>query len=516
MKRLLINSLIALGLGASFGMAQANDLVRIPGERQAKPYGQSAPVPGRYIVVYKKSVENSETETEKHVAKGSKKLHHVFNGSFKGFSAELNDSEVKNIRNHPNVEMVEQDRTISIQELPVARSQSQATWGIDRIDQVTRPLDTVYHYNYTGVGVNAFIIDTGIRTDHVEFVGRIKPGYNVAPDAAGVVNASNVSDCNGHGTHVSGTVGGTVLGVAKGVSIVPVRVLDCAGSGFTSGVIDGVNWVANSPLRPAVANLSLGGSLSPALNSAIANAVSKGVTVVVAAGNSNTDACTSSPASEPTAITVGATDSTDVRASYSNYGSCLDVFAPGSGITSAWYTASNAAAVLSGTSMASPHVTGTVALALAANPAATPTDIAALLKAKSSANQVTSAGTGSPNLLVYSQLGAATPVANQTVAIKSIAAASSKTKTAWTAAATVSVRDTTTGAAVPNATVSGSFVPGGNASCVTNSTGSCKLSSTALALNTLSSTLTITGVTGLNMTYNAPLNAATQIILKRP
>ena len=209
-------SLIALSLGAAVGATQAADLVRVPGERAAKPFAQSVPIPGRYIVVYKKSVEDADSETEKHVPKGSKKLHHVFKDSLKGFTADLTDAEVRNIRAHPNVELVEQDQTISIQETALARSENQATWGIDRIDQVTRPLDTVYHYNYTGAGVNAFIIDTGIRTDHVEFVGRIKPGYNVAADATGVINATNVSDCNGHGTHVSGTVAGTVLGVAKG------------------------------------------------------------------------------------------------------------------------------------------------------------------------------------------------------------------------------------------------------------------------------------------------------------
>ncbi len=509
-------SLIALSLGAAVGATQAADLVRVPGERAAKPFAQSVPIPGRYIVVYKKSVEDADRETEKHLPKGSKKLHHVFKDSLKGFTADLTDAEVRNIRAHPNVELVEQDQTISIQETALARSENQATWGIDRIDQVTRPLDTVYHYNYTGAGVNAFIIDTGIRTDHVEFVGRIKPGYNVAADATGVINATNVSDCNGHGTHVSGTVAGTVLGVAKGASIVPVRVLDCNGSGTTSGVIAGVNWVAASTLRPAVANLSLGGGYSSALNAAVAGAVSKGVTMVVAAGNSNVDACTSSPASEPTAITVGATDSNDVRASYSNYGTCLDLFAPGSSITSAWYTASNAAAILSGTSMAAPHVTGTAVLALAANPNATPTDVASFLKTKGSMNQVTSAGTGSPNVLVYALAGAPGAVTQQVVAVKSLVSGSSKTGKSWTAGATVAIRDVSTGAAVPNATVSGTFNPGGAKTCVTGSTGSCKLVSSSLSTTTLSSTLSVTGVTGLNMTYDATQNAATQIILNRP
>ena len=214
---------------------------------------------------------------------------------------------------------------------------------------------------------------------------------------------------------------------------------------------------------------------------------------------------------------MGASDSSDARASYSNYGACLDIFAPGSSITSAWYTASNAAAILSGTSMATPHVTGIAALALAANPAASPSDVAAFLSAKASANQLTSVGTGSPNLLAYSlATGAPTSVAKPVVAVKSIAAASSKKRNNWTAGAIVSIRDVSSGAAVANATVSGSFNPGGSKSCVTASSGSCTLTSNSLPLTSLSSTFGVSNVSGTNMVYDGTQNAATQLILNRP
>lgn len=276
-------------------------------------------------------------------------------------------------------------------------AQNSATWGLDRIDQVDRPLSSQYLYQYQGAGVYAFVLDTGILATHQDFGGRVQPGTGFISDGNGS------SDCNGHGTHVAGTIGGSQWGVAKGVTLVPVRVLDCAGSGSWSGVIAGLDWVASqTAMRPAVANLSLGGAKSSSVNAAVAAAVGKGVTMVVAAGNSNADACNTSPASEPSAITVGATTSADARASYSNFGSCLDLFAPGSSITSAWYTGTAATQTISGTSMASPHVAGVAALALAANPASTPDMVTRFLTDNASLNKVGAAGTGSPNRLVFS------------------------------------------------------------------------------------------------------------------
>ncbi|MFN4893594.1 MAG: S8 family serine peptidase, partial [Bacteroidota bacterium] len=252
-----------------------------------------------------------------------------------------------------------------------------------------------YTYNTDGSTVDAYIFDTGIRTDHVEFTGRRRSGY----DAFG----GTTNDGNGHGTHVAGTVGGTLYGIAKGVNLVAVRVLDNAGSGTNTGVIAGVDWAAGDhTTKPAVGNMSLGGGASTALDDAVRRAIADGIVMVVAAGNSNVDASTSSPARTLEAITVGATTSTDTRASYSNFGSVLDIFAPGSSITSAWYTSSTATSTISGTSMASPHVAGVAALYLEAYPGSTPAQVQDGLKASATANVVTSPGTGSPNLLLFS------------------------------------------------------------------------------------------------------------------
>jgi subtilisin family serine protease len=479
------------------------------------PYAQSRPIPGRYIVVFKNSVANPAAEAASIARANGGQLHHTYTSAIKGFAASLPDAALQGIRHNPNVELVEQDQTVSLQQ---SSPQDQATWGLDRIDQADRPLDTQYHFTGTGAGVNAFIIDTGIKPNHVEFTGRLLPGYNTVADYNGT------ADCNGHGTHVAGTVGGTTWGVAKGVSLIPVRVLDCNGSGTWSGVIAGVDWVANSTLRPAVANMSLGGTASASLDAAVAGAVAKGVTVVVAAGNSNLDACTSSPAREPSAITVGATTSADARASYSNYGACVDIFAPGSSITSAWNSTPDSYYTISGTSMASPHVTGAAALALAANPTASPAAVALQLKSGATPNRITSVGTGSPNLLINS-LGtggggnpapAPEPV-TQTVAFKSMAGSSARTGGNWKASAVVTVRDVNSGATVANATLSGGFSPGGTASCVTGSNGSCTLTSGPLKLKAAQSTvLSGTGISGTLMQYDAAQNSVTQIVISRP
>ncbi|WP_207717512.1 S8 family peptidase [Caenimonas soli] len=477
------------------------------------PFAKSQPIPGRYIVVFKKTVPNAAAEAANLVRGQGGQLHHTYSGALKGFAASLPEAALQGIRNNPNVEYIEQDHTVSLKQ--VASPQNQASWGLDRIDQADRPLDTQYHFGQTGAGVTAFIVDTGIRPDHVEFTGRLLAGYDTVGDGNGT------NDCNGHGTHVAGTVGGTTWGVAKGASLVPVRVLDCAGSGAWSGVIAGMDWVANSPQRPAVANMSLGGAVSASLDAAVAGAVAKGVTVVVAAGNSNADACTVSPAREPSAITVGAITTLDARASYSNWGSCVDIFAPGSGITSAWNTGATASNTIGGTSMASPHVAGVAALALASNPSATPAAVAALLVSSATPNRLvpTVMGPGSPNLLVYSMLGNAPAVqpTAQTVAFKSMAGSAARSGGNWKAFAAVTVRDINTGAGVANAAVTGSFSVGGTATCTTGSTGGCTLTSGPIKSNAASSTtLTGTGVTGTLMTYDASQNTVSQIVISKP
>ncbi|MDP3760927.1 MAG: S8 family peptidase [Ramlibacter sp.] len=483
------------------------------GQAATHPFGQSRPIPGRYIVVFKSTVANPAGEAANLVRGAGGQLHHTYASAIKGFAASLPDAALQGIRNNPNVNSVEQDQTVSLNQ--ATSPQNQATWGLDRIDQADRPLDTQYHFGGTGAGVTAFIIDTGIRADHVEFTGRVLPGYDTVGDGNGT------NDCNGHGTHVAGTVGGTTWGVAKGVSVVPVRVLDCSGSGSWSGVIAGIDWVARSTARPAVANMSLGGAASASVDSAVAGAVAQGVTVAVAAGNSNADACTASPAREPSAITVGATTTLDARASYSNWGTCVDLFAPGSGITSAWNTGATATNTIGGTSMASPHAAGVAALALAANPGATPAAVASLLVSKATPNRLvpTVMGPGSPNLLLYSMLGSTPAVqpAAQTVAFKSMVGSSARSGGNWRASAVVTVRDINTGAGVANATISGGFSVGGSATCTTASTGSCTLSSGPIKSNAASATtFTGTGVAGTLMTYDASQNSVSQIVINKP
>ncbi len=500
---------MALGLcAAAVAMSSAAALAQTVAPVATHPFAQSKPVAGRYIVVFKHSVSNPAAEAANVMRGLGGQVIHTYSSALKGFAATLPDAALQGLRNNPNVDYIEQDRTVALNQVSPENS---ATWGLDRIDQADRPLNSQYYFNYTGAGVNAFIIDTGIRADHAEFTGRVLAGYNAVADTNGT------NDCNGHGTHVSGTVGGTTWGVAKGVSLIPVRVLDCTGSGSYSGVIAGIDWVAASSLRPAVANMSLGGGASASLNAAVAGAVGKGVTMVVAAGNSNVDACSSSPAGEPSAITVGATDSGDVRATYSNYGSCVDIFAPGSSITSAWNSSSTATNTISGTSMASPHVTGVAALALAANPAASPAAVATFLSANATANRLSSLGTGSPNLLVYSLAGGVpTAPPNQSVAVKSLAGKSTKNGANWRADVNVTIYDWTTAAVVANATVTGSFSPGGSASCVTSSTGSCTLSSAVISRLTGSTTMTVGTVSGTSLTYDSSKNAAAQITVVKP
>jgi subtilisin family serine protease len=349
-------------------------------------------IEGQYIVVLKDGANPNSVAA---IAGVSPRF--VYTAALNGFSATLNAGQLNALQRQEGVSYIEQDQITT-----ASATQSGATWGLDRIDQRDLPLNSTYNYTPTGAGVNAYIVDTGILTTHNEFGGRAVSGYTAISDGRGT------TDCNGHGTHVAGTVGGSTYGVAKGVKLYAVRVLDCAGSGSNSGVIAGMDWVANNHVKPAVANMSLGGGASTATDDAVNRMHNAGVTVVVAAGNENQNACNVSPSRAPNAITVGSTTNTDARSSFSNWGTCVDIFAPGSNITSAWYTSTSATNTISGTSMASPHTAGVAALYLQDNPSATPASVASALINNSTANKVTSAGTGSPNRLLYSIFGGGT------------------------------------------------------------------------------------------------------------
>lgn len=373
-------------------LAVASPVFAVGEGPMAPMLGQDEPgaLAGRYIVVFKDGVGPDAAEAAAKGLGGGQVLHR-YTAALNGFAAELPEQAVNALRRNPNVAYIEVDQVVTID-----TTQTGATWGIDRIDQRALPLNGTYNYNYTGAGVTAYIIDTGILTNHSEFGNRATSGYDA------VDGALPATDCNGHGTHVAGTVGGATYGVAKGVSLVAVRVLDCAGSGTTTGVIAGVDWVtSNHTTGAAVANMSLGGGLSTALDTAVANSIADGVTYAIAAGNSNRDACKYSPARVPTAITVGATTNTDARASYSNYGACLDIFAPGSSITSAWYTSTTATNTISGTSMATPHVAGAAALYKGANLGATPQQVRDALVNNSTLGVVGNEGRNSPDKLLY-------------------------------------------------------------------------------------------------------------------
>jgi subtilisin family serine protease len=317
------------------------------------------------------------------------KVKHVYKNAINGFSVEMSEADAEALSLDFRVALVEEDGVVTAD-----ATQTSPPYGLDRIDQRNRPLSGTYTYNWTGSGVRVYVIDTGIRTTHAQFGGRASNVY----DAFGGSGA----DCNGHGTHVSGTVGGSTYGVAKSAMLRGVRVLDCNGSGSTSGVIAGVDWVRLNHIAPAVANMSLGGGASTALDTAVNNLHNANVTIAVAAGNSNgANACNESPARAVNAITTGSTTSTDARSSFSNIGTCLDIFAPGSSIISAWYTSNTATATLSGTSMASPHVAGAAALYKQAVPSASSTTIRNALVNNATTGVITGAGTGSPNRLLY-------------------------------------------------------------------------------------------------------------------
>jgi len=354
-------------------------------------------MPNHYIVVLDRDVtigESGKALNDREVAElmpsWAGTVTRRFDHALNGFAAFMTEQQAEALAADSRVAFVEEDAIVE-----TMTTQNNPPWGLDRISQRDLPLNHVYTYTTTGAGVNAYIIDTGIRRTHTQFGGRAFIGFDAIGDGR------NTNDCNGHGTHVSGIVGGSTYGVAKSVRLFAVRVLDCSGSGSTAGVIAGIDWVTANHIAPAVANMSLGGPASTALDTAVRTSILSGVTYAVAAGNSNTNASTQSPARVSEAITVGSTTINDARSSFSNFGSIVDIFAPGSSIISAYNTSDTATATLSGTSMATPHVTGIAARILQATPTASPATVRNQIVSNATTNRLSGIPTGTSNRLLF-------------------------------------------------------------------------------------------------------------------
>ncbi|MFH9727852.1 S8 family peptidase [Streptomyces sp. NPDC017254] len=398
-----------LAVAASTGAATA--VPTPPGGGEGRIVGADRPgaVEGSYIVTFKDSVTRADVPASaKALAqRHAGSLRYTYTAALRGFAVRMSETEALELAGEPSVARVEADAVA----YAVDTQPSPPSWGLDRVDQRSLPLDKSYGYGTTASNVNAYIVDTGIRMSHRDFGGRAVSGYDF------IDNDSNASDCQGHGTHVAGTVGGGSYGVAKGVKLIGVRVLNCQGSsGDTwAPVLAGIDWVTKNAVKPAVANMSIGGGKTQSVNDAVAASIASGVTWVVAAGNNNADSCSYSPSSTPSAITVGATNSQDARATGwsngqgSNYGTCLDIFAPGDSIVSTSNSGDTASQSMSGTSMASPHVAGAAALLLSANPSWTPAQVRDKLVADSTPDKVTDPRTGSPNKLLFTGTGTTTP-----------------------------------------------------------------------------------------------------------
>ncbi len=470
----------------------------------------ASPIKNQYIVVLQAGSDLPAQAAAAIAKQHGGQILFTYNRAIRGFAVRIPEQATSAfltaMQKNPQVSYVEEDTLMQTNTI----TQSNPVWGLDRIDQHNLPLSKSFNYNKTGSGVNAYIVDTGILASHQEFNGRVQTGYSAIADNNGT------NDCNGHGTHVAGTVGGSTYGIAKNVGLVPVRVLDCAGSGAMSGVIAGLDWIIQNGRKSAVVNMSLGGSAYSTLDTAIDNLFNNGYVPVVAAGNSNTDACTSSPARAGKAITVAATDSTDTRASYSNYGSCVDLFAPGSQITSAWIGSNSSAATASGTSMASPHVAGVVATMLENNSTATPQSITDQLLNQSTINLIQNP-MSSPNRLLYNLIDTQTitPVPSIIAHISKLNATTLRYRNGtWRANVTISVVDSNN-LAVPNATVTGSFSVGGsNLNCTTNSLGQCQINSGTIKSAT-QTTFNVNNISGSNLTYAASSNLVSSITIYR-
>jgi subtilisin family serine protease len=395
-RRRVLTRLAVFGTAAAAAVAAAVMATAPAGaaEGQVLGAGSANAIDGSYIVKFKDGVTAAADTT---AIKYHGTIERTFSAALHGFSAKMSEQDAKYLAADPAVEFVQQNQTVKL----VADQPNPPSWGQDRVDQRDLPLDNNYSYATTAGNVHAYVIDTGIETTHPEFGGRATSGFDA------VDNDNDATDCHGHGTHVSGTIGGSTFGLAKEVQLVAVRVLSCSGSGTTEQVVAGIDWVTQNAVKPAVANMSLGGGADAAIDSAVQASIASGVTYAIASGNSSADACGFSPARVPEAITVNATDINDAQASFSNFGTCTDIYAPGVDITSSWLNGGTN--TISGTSMATPHVAGAAALYLADHPDAAPADVATALTGNATPDKVTGVGAGSPNKLLFTGAGGTPP-----------------------------------------------------------------------------------------------------------
>jgi len=444
---------ILVGVGALTAFAFAAPAAAAEPSGTVLSAGGDTAVADSYIVVFKNtavskaSVDgNASTLASRHGGK----VVRTYRSALRGFELQATEAAAKRVAANPNVAYVEQNHTVHA----FGTQPNPPSWGLDRIDQRNLPLNQSYTYPNTASNVHAYIIDTGIRTTHQQFGGRAVSGFDA-------VDGGAADDCNGHGTHVSGTVGGSAYGVAKGVQLVAVRVLNCQGSGTNAQVVGGIDWVTAHAIKPAVANMSLGGGANTAIDNAVNSAINSGVTFAIAAGNGNTlgvrqNACNYSPARVPNAITVGATQNNDAAASFSNFGTCVDILAPGVSITSSWSTNDTATNTISGTSMATPHVAGAAALVLSANPTWSNQQVRDYLVNNSTPNVVTNPGTGTPNRLLF-VVNDGTPPANDFA----LTVAPTAGSVAPGGSATATVSTSTTSGSAQSVSLAASGLPSG-------------------------------------------------------
>ncbi|MEH1099474.1 S8 family peptidase [Micromonospora sp. CPCC 205561] len=477
---------VLVGVAALAMVATATPAMAAEPTGTIRAAGGATAVADSYIVVFKDSsvARSSVGDTaQRLVGRHGGAVARTYGAALRGFEVRVGARAAARIAADPAVAYVEQNHTVSIS----GTQTNPPSWGLDRIDQRALPLNSSYTYPNTASNVHAYIIDTGIRFSHSDFGGRATSGFDA-------VDGGSADDCNGHGTHVAGTVGGSAYGVAKGVRLVGVRVLNCQGSGTNAGVIGGVDWVTQNAVKPAVANMSLGGGANASLDTAVRNSINSGVSYGLAAGNdSGANACNTSPARTAEGITVGSTTNTDARSSFSNIGTCVDIFAPGSSITSAWHTNDTSTNTISGTSMATPHVVGAAALVASANPAWTPQQVRDYLVNNATSNVVGNPGTGSPNKLLYVVNGDTPPTNDFSVSVSPTSGS-----TAPGGSVTATVATATTNGSAQSVSLSASGLPSGATASFSPATVTSGGSST-LTISTSASTppgtysVTVTG-----------------------